>query len=60
MAVNPTAHVTGAIVSIRADAIDDVAVASVSAHVQGPGFDANLTMVYGGGTSWYARDAWQS
>ena len=55
VAVNPTAQVTGATVSIRADAMDDVAVASVSAHVQGPGFDANLTMVYGGGTSWYAN-----
>jgi len=55
VAVNPTAQVTDATVSIRAEATDDVALASVSAHVQGPGFDANLTMVYGGGTSWYAN-----
>jgi len=52
---SPTTQAAGATVSIVADVTDDIGVASVSAHVQGPGFDANLTMVPGTGTAWYAN-----
>jgi len=52
--VTPSTQVAGGTVTIMADVMDDVAVASVSARVVGPSFDANLTMV-SGGAAWYAN-----
>ena len=55
VAASPTTQVAGADVSIGADVTDDIGVASVSARVVGPSFDANLTMVSDGGVAWYAN-----
>jgi len=42
-------------VNITAQATDNAGVATVNAHVIGPGVDVNLTMNPGSGATWYVR-----
>lgn len=46
---NPSTQTVGGLVSLAATVTDDVDIASVNAHILGPTFDMNLTMVLGGG-----------
>jgi LPXTG-motif cell wall-anchored protein len=56
--LSPSTQIAGGFVVITANVTDDMSVASVTAHVVGPSFDANLTMVSGGGTIWYANQTY--
>lgn len=57
---SPPTQEPGGLVSVFADVIDDISVATVTARVLGMSFDANLTMVHGGGTAWYANQTYSS
>lgn len=51
-AANPSVQMAGGTVAIQANVTDDLQVATVSAHVQGPSTDVNLTMTNLGGPTW--------
>jgi hypothetical protein len=57
-AADPASAVAGVPLTIQANVMDDIVVASVSVHVVGPATDVNLTMTNAGGSVWSVTQAY--
>jgi len=58
VAALPTSATPNGAVNITGDVTDDTGLAGVKAHVTGPAFDVNLTMVHGTGSLWYVNQTY--